>query len=62
MSPSGKVFNDSNIGSAKAMRELSAYLRETGVIQGHNASFSSKKRSAFLQALEEMIQAIKRKS
>ena len=59
ISPSGKVFNDNNIGSAKAMRELRLYLRETGVEQSYNSAFSKKKRSQFLQSLEEMIQSIK---
>ena len=62
MSPTGKVFNDNNIGAAKAMRELRAYLRETGLAPSYNAAFSKQKRSLFLQALEEMIQSIKRKS
>ena len=62
ISPTGKVFNDDNIGAAKAMRELRAYLRETGVVPSYNAAFSKKKRSHFLQALEEMIQSIKRNS
>ena len=62
ISPTGKVFNDNNIGAAKAIRELRAYLRETGVAQSHNAVFSRQKRSRFLQALEEMIQSIKKSS
>ena len=60
ISPTGKVFNDNNIGAAKAMRELRAYLRETGVDPSYNATFSKQKRSRFLQELEEMIQSIKR--
>lgn len=62
ISPTGKVFNDSNIGAAKAMRELRAYLRETGIAPTYNSSFSKQKRSLFLQAFEEMIQSIKRVS
>ena len=60
ISPSGKVFNDNNIGSAKAMRELRAYLRETGIAPSYNSLFSKQKRSRYLQALEEMIQSIKK--
>lgn len=60
ISPTGKVFNDNNIGIAKVTRELRAYLRETGVTPSYNATFSKQKRSHFLQALEEMIQSIKR--
>lgn len=62
ISPTGKVFTNDNIGAAKAMRELRAYLRETGVAPSYNAAFCKKKRSHFLQALEEMIQSIKRKA
>lgn len=62
ISPTGKVFNDNNIGIAKGMRELHAYLRETGDAPRYNAAFSKKKRSLFLQVLEEMIQSIKRRS
>ena len=40
ISPIGKVFNNNNIGTAKAMRELRAYLRETGVAASYNATFS----------------------
>lgn len=60
ISPIGKVFNNNNIGAAKAMRELGAYLRETGVVPTYNPTFSKYNRSLFLQALEEMIQSIKR--
>jgi len=62
VSPKGKIFNDDNIGTAKAMRDLRAYLRETGVVQSYNAIFSMRDRAHFLQALEEMIQSIKRHS
>lgn len=62
ISPIGKVFNDNNMGITKAMRELRAYLRETGVASSYNATFSKQNRSHFLQALEEMIQSIKKDS
>ncbi len=61
LSSTGKVFNDDNIGVAKAIRELRAHFRETGEGQSYNAAFSQKDRSRFLQALEEMIQGIKRR-
>ena len=60
ISPTGKVFNNDNIGAAKVMRELRAYLRETGLAPSYNDTFSKQKRSLFLQAFEEMIQSIKR--
>lgn len=60
ISPTGKVFNNDNIGAAKVSRELNEYLRQTGLAQSYNPTFSQQKRSNFLQALEEMIQSIKR--
>jgi uncharacterized protein YaiI (UPF0178 family) len=56
----GKPFTNDNIGSAVAGRDLSAHLREIGVISGGNPTFQKKDRSKFLQALEETIQKIKR--
>lgn len=60
ISPIGKVFTNNNIGTAKAMRELGAYLRETGVAPTYNSTFSKYNRSRFLQSLEEVIQSIKK--
>ncbi len=62
INPTGKIFNSDNIGIAKAMRNLRAHLRETGVASSYNATFSKQDRSRFLRALEEMIQLIKRQS
>jgi hypothetical protein len=56
VNPNGKIFTDENIGSALAMRELSAYLREAGEIKGSNPSFTKQDRSKFLQALDMIIQ------
>lgn len=58
--PTGKPFTEASIGMALAMRELQAHLRETGESRGFNASFTRGDRSRFLQALEELVQAIKR--
>lgn len=60
LGPTGKPFNDDNIGMALAMRELKQELRETGEIKGHNPGFTKGDRSAFLEALENIIQKIKR--
>lgn len=56
----GKPFTEASIGMALAMRELSQHLRETGEGGSHNASFSKANRSAFLQALEQAVQDIRR--
>lgn len=60
--PNGKPFTEDNIGMALAMRELNNELRETGEIKGYNPGFTSKDRSDFLQALENIIQTIKRQN
>lgn len=60
--PNGKAFTDDNIGMALAMRELNQELRETGEIKGYNPGFTAKDRSEFLQALENLIQSIKRQN
>ena len=59
--PNGKLFTEENIGNVVAGRALNAHLRELGEISGGNASFSKQDRSRFLQALEEVIQHIKRR-
>ena len=60
LGPTGKPFTDANIGMAVSMREFSRHLRETGESKGYNASFTRADQSRFLQALEEMVQAIRR--
>lgn len=62
INPTGKIFNNNNIGIAKSMRNLWAHLRETGVASNYNTSFSKQDRSHFLRTLEEIIQLIKRQS
>ena len=59
--PTGKPFNDANIGMAVAMREMQRHLRETGESRGFNPSFGPRDRSLFLQALENAIQVGKRR-
>lgn len=60
MGPTGKPFTESSIGMALAMRELNQHLRETGESKGYNAAFSSRDRSAFLQAFDAVVQRAKR--
>lgn len=61
LGPTGRAFSESNIGMALAMRELKSQLRELGEINDQHAGFSKQDRSAFLQALEREIQALKRR-
>jgi uncharacterized protein len=60
LGPTGRPFTESSIGMALAMRELNQHLRETGESRGLNAGYTSKDRSAFLQALDEAVVRAKR--
>jgi len=57
----GKPFTEDGIGMALAMRDLKAQLRETGEIKGYVPNFTKQDRSRFLSALEEAVQAIRRR-
>jgi len=59
--PTGKPFTDAGIGMALGMRELSRHLREATGNQTFNAAFTKEDRSRFLGALENEIQAVRRK-
>jgi uncharacterized protein YaiI (UPF0178 family) len=56
----GRPFTHANIGSAVAMRNLLADLREAGEVTGGPPPITRKDRSLFLQKLDEMVQAVKR--
>lgn len=60
LGPTGKPFTENSIGMAVAMRDLMAQLRDSGEIKGGGPSFSKQDRSRFLEALEQMIQSIRR--
>jgi uncharacterized protein len=62
ITPSGKPFTAESIGMALAMRDLNAQLRDSGVLRGNNPTFGKADRSRFLQALENTIQAVRRRS
>lgn len=53
--PTGRLFDDANIGMATAMRDLNQHLRESGEIKGYNAAFSPKDRSRFLETLDKTV-------
>ncbi|MEO2038945.1 MAG: YaiI/YqxD family protein [Martelella sp.] len=57
--PTGRMFDDKNIGMARAMRDLGQHLRETGESKGYNAPFSARDRSAFLQTMEQLCRKAK---
>ena len=60
LGPSGRPFTPDSIGMALAMREFNQHLREMGESRGLNAGFTAKDRSAFLQALDEVVARAKR--
>ena len=57
--PTGRIFDQTNIGMASAMRDLGQHLRETGESKGYNAAFSPRDRSAFLETLEKLCRRAK---
>jgi uncharacterized protein YaiI (UPF0178 family) len=58
---SGKPFTANSIGTALAMRELTAQLRDMGKIKGGGPAFSQRDRTNFLNALEQAVQRALRK-
>jgi uncharacterized protein YaiI (UPF0178 family) len=61
LGPSGKPFTQDGIGMALGMRDLQRHVREsTPGGQTYNPSFGNKRRSRFLSALENEVQAAKR--
>ncbi|MEO3428519.1 YaiI/YqxD family protein [Pelagibius sp. CAU 1746] len=60
LAPNGKGFSDRSIGMALASRNLMAELREAGQVTGGPRPFSQRDRSAFLSALHETIEKLKR--
>lgn len=57
--PTGRVFDQTNIGMAAAMRDLGQHLRETGESKGYNAAFSPRDRSKFLETLDRLCRRVK---
>ena len=58
--PKGHVLTDANIGEALATRELSAHLRDLGIVNGGPTPFQRKDRSRFLQRLDATVRSIGR--
>ncbi|MGV1802205.1 YaiI/YqxD family protein [Agrobacterium vitis] len=57
--PTGRMFDETNIGMATAMRDLGAHLRETGESKGYNRAFSPRDRSQFLETLDRLCRRCK---
>lgn len=61
LSPTGRPFTEENIGDALATRQLLAELRGAGVESGGPAPFTAADRSRFLQELDRMVHAARRR-
>ena len=60
LGPDGRAFTPASIGNVLATRNLLTALREAGEIRGGGRPFTKQDRSAFLQALDTAVQAIRR--
>ena len=60
LTATGRLFDEDSIGLALATRNLMDHLRGTGEITGGPKPFSPRDRSAFLGALENAVQRLKR--
>ena len=56
----GREWTEDSIGQALASRDLMADLRGAGMVTGGPRAFEKKDRSAFLQALDRVIQRLRR--
>ncbi len=61
LGPSGKPFTEDNIGDALATRELLSGLRDMGEVGPGPPPFSRRDRSLFLQQLDQMVHAARRR-
>lgn len=61
LSPTGHQFTEENVGDALAGREILAQMREQGMMTGGPAPFGPKDRSRFLQKLDDLVQAARRR-
>lgn len=55
LSPSGKVFDQTTVGMALAVRDLMTSLRDSGEITGGPRPYGPKDRAAFLNALDRLL-------
>lgn len=60
LGPRGRPFTEDSIGAALATRELMSQLRDMGEVTGGPPPFEKRDRSQFLQALDQMIQSVRR--
>jgi len=56
LSPTGRIWTETNIGDDVATRDLLTDLRDAGAITGGPAPFTDRDRSTFLQRLDQVVQ------
>ena len=61
LGPRGRPFTEDSIGGALATRELMSQLRDMGEVSGGPAPFEKRDRSQFLQALDQMVHASRKR-
>ena len=61
LGPRGRPFTEDSIGGALATRELMSQLREMGEVTGGPPAFEKRDRSQFLQVLDQMGHAIRKR-
>ena len=61
LGPRGRPFTEDSIGGALATRELMTQLRDMGEMTGGPPPFEKRDRSQFLQALDGMVHAIRKR-
>lgn len=59
--PRGRIHDEESVGEALARRDLATHLRDLGLPTTGPAPFDQRDRSAFLQALDTVIQRVIRK-
>ncbi|MEZ4648201.1 MAG: YaiI/YqxD family protein [Candidatus Eisenbacteria bacterium] len=62
LGPTGRPFTQDNIGDALASRDLMSQLRDVGMNTGGPPPLQKADRSRFLQALDQILQRIKRET
>jgi hypothetical protein len=61
LGPRGRPFTEDSIGGALATRDLMSQLREMGEVSGGPPPFEKRDRSQFLQTLDQMVHAIRKR-
>jgi len=61
VSPHGRILDEESVGEALARRDLATHLRDLGLPTSGPSPFEPRDRSAFLQALDRVIQGVMRR-